>query len=130
MVPKIPREFLPQIPSDQIDKFRTFLMGYGISSTLRRLPIAELKPIQSHINRNKVDALKDNPAKLKNPIMVSKGGYIIDGHHRWVAEKELGEQSRMLCIHCDASLRKLIELAHQFDGSFTKTVYEHTRGHL
>lgn len=120
----IPRHYLPQIPSDRLEDFREFLNGQGIRVKLVRLPIDTLKPIQKHINRAKVEALKDDPIKLKNPLIVSKGGYVLDGHHRWVAEKELGEQDKIMCLQCHCSVRELVEMGHQFDGSFTRTVYE------
>lgn len=122
----IPRHLLPQIPSDKLDEFSDFLRGHGVRTKMHRLPIEQLKPIQKHINREKVESLKDNPIKLKNPLIVSQGGYVVDGHHRWVAEKELGEYSSVNCLHCFCTVRELVELAHQFDGSFTKSVYEST----
>lgn len=122
----IPRHLLPQIPANQLDEFRDFLNGHGIRTKLHRLPVESLKPIQKHINRAKVEALKDDPMKLKNPLVVSKGGYVVDGHHRWVAEKELDEFKKVTCLQCFCSVKELVEFAHQFEGSYTKSVYEAT----
>lgn len=120
----IPRHLLPQIPSDKIEEFQEFLFDNGITSTFKRLPVEQLRPIQKHINRDKVEALKNNPIKLKNPLIVSGGGYVLDGHHRWVAEKELAERETIFCLYCRCTIKQLVEFGHLFDPSYTKTVYE------
>jgi hypothetical protein len=120
----IPRHMLPQIPGDQLDEFREFLEGNGIKTTLKKLPANRLKPIQSEVNREKVDSFKANPEKLAQPIVISKGGFVLDGHHRWLAQKELDPTAKMVCIVCDCSIRQLVEMGHSFEGSFTKSVSE------
>jgi hypothetical protein len=120
----IPRHLLPQIPKDEQDNFREFLEGNDVKTTLKRIKASALKPIQSEVNQEKVDQLKKEPQALAEPIIVSKGGYLLDGHHRWVAQKELDPDAKMLCIVCECSIRQLVELGHEFDGSFTKTMKE------
>jgi len=120
----LPRHKLPQIPSDKLDEFVNFLRENGINAALRRLPIIKLKPIQQHVNRSKVEALKEKQDALSIPLIVSETGYILDGHHRWIARKELNPDESVNTIWCECPLRKLIELGHAFEPSFTKTVHE------
>jgi hypothetical protein len=123
---KIPRHLLPQIPSDRYNDFRQFLEGQGIAVKLLFVPVSRLKPIQSEVNRKKVDNLKSMPEKLSNPIIVNRDGYILDGHHRFLAAKELDASGKIPCIVADCNLKQLIGLGHEFDGSFTRTVTEWT----
>jgi hypothetical protein len=90
------------------------------------VPVKFLKPIQSEVNRKKIENFKQNPDKLANPIIVSKGGYILDGHHRFLAAKELDPNTRIPALVARCGIKQLIELGHEFDGSFTRTVYEST----
>jgi hypothetical protein len=123
---KIPRHLLPQIPSDEYDEFRQFLEDQGVAVKLLFVPVSKLKPIQSEFNRDKVEALKQKPEKLANPIIVNKDGFILDGHHRFVAVKELDGSHKIPCYVANCNLKQLIELGHLFDGSFTRTVHERT----
>lgn len=122
---KIPRHLLPQIPSNKIDEFIAYLHENGILSGEVDLPTKQLKPIQAHINRGKVESIKNDPSTLKKRILVTKEGYIFDGHHRWVAAGEL-DHNTMPSIVCFGSLKKLLKLAHAFDHSYVKSVYEVT----
>jgi hypothetical protein len=127
----IPRHALPQIPSEEYRNFIKFLKENGVHVTLVVVDTEQLKPIQAHVNREKVDHLKSNKSSLKLPLIISKGGLILDGHHRWIARSELTGDNKSpyintVCIMAHCSIRKLVELGHQFEGSFTKTVFEST----
>lgn len=123
----IPRHLLPQIPKDQYKEFVEFMDDKGIKVKALLLPVKALKPIQAHVNRKKVDKLKKDKSALDTPIIISKGGFILDGHHRWLAQTELDGNGRIACIAVFVPLKDLIRLGHAFDGSFTRTVYEVTR---
>jgi hypothetical protein len=126
----IPRELLPQIETNQLEEFKTFLEGHGVWAEFKQLPARSLKPIQEHVNKEKVAALMKDPVKRAGPLIVSETGYILDGHHRWLAELAAAKDESpdsdpsMKCLWCHCSIKTLFELAHQFDGSFTKTVHE------
>lgn len=120
----LPRHKLPQIPSDRYEEFIAFLQEEGVEVKFKRLPIIQLKPIQQHVNRVKVEGMKKNPEALSIPIVVSQKMYILDGHHRWVSRKELDEAGYAICIWCNCPIRQLIELGHEFEYSVTKSVYE------
>lgn len=122
----IPRHLLPQIPSDQYEEFKEFVVGNGVPMKLMFVPVSKLKPIQSEVKREKVDNFKANPDKLANPIIINKDGLILDGHHRFLAAKELDPNAKLPCFVAFCDLKRLIELGHEFEGSFTRTVDEST----
>lgn len=122
---KIPRKLLPQIPGDKIDEFIEFLKGYDVESQKKLVKVSKLKPIQSHVNREKVEKIKEkiNKKQLGNPIIISKDGFIIDGHHRWIATKELNIDS-IKCIEIDENLKNILLLSYLFDGTEFKNINE------
>ena len=67
----------------------------SVNVSRRSLNIYELKPIISKIKRNKV--VKISKSFLDNekckPIIISNDKFIIDGHHRWFAKKNLVENN-------------------------------------
>ena len=125
---KLPRNILPQIPSDKMEEFLEFVKNNEVSVKHGRAPIIKLKPIQSHINREKVEKIKKNAKTQKlSPILVSKEGFVIDGHHRWVAQRELEEET-MDVILINATLKDVISLCYLFDGVQFKGLHENKLG--
>lgn len=121
----LPRDVLPQIPHDKLTEFIEFVKGHDIEVTEKDVPVSILKPIQKHVNADKVEKFKKDISAIKeNPLIISKSGYILDGHHRWIAVKETDSSAKMKCIICGCKIRELIELGHLFDGSFVKSVDE------
>ena len=67
----------------------------SVNITRRPLNIYELKPIISKIKRKKIKNISKsflNNEKCK-PIIISNDKFIIDGHHRWFAKKNLVENN-------------------------------------
>ena len=61
----------------------------------------------------------------KQPIFVSKDGYVVDGHHRWAAtlaadfeDGILGNNHFMNVIVIDAPLSEIIRLANEWTDDF------------
>jgi hypothetical protein len=122
---KIPRHLLPQIPSTKLSEFVSYLRESGVKTGLAALPVVKLKPIQAHVNREKIESLKQKSDLIKKPLIVTREGYIVDGHHRWLALKENGVV-KVPCLVCMCSLREIFKLSHNFDHSYVKSVYEVT----
>lgn len=123
----ISRSHMPQIPKDSTDEFVEFLREHGIHVEMRRISGALLRPLQKHVNREKVDKFKQDQSALSIPLIISKTGYILDGHHRWIARRELDPQAKMVCIWCKCPIKQLFELGHDFEHSFSKGVNEQLR---
>lgn len=122
----IPRHLLPQIPKEKYAEFVDFVRSTGTPMSAKLIQVSDLKPIQAHVNTSKIDKIKQDKSPLKIPLIVSDDGFILDGHHRWIAAKELNPNGKILCIVVSCNLKDLIKLGHDFDGSFIKTVYEVT----
>jgi hypothetical protein len=117
----LPRHVLPQIPPSQIENFKKFLNGHDISSSYVNKSISEIKPIQKHASKEKIQRLMQSENIL--PIIISKSGYILDGHHRFLAEKQLGHDY-IKCLECNCNIRKLLEMGLLFPGSEIKQLGE------
>jgi hypothetical protein len=121
----ISREKLPQIPGDKVGEFIQFCNDNGVSVEDMAVHPKKLRAIQSHVNRDKVDSIKqDDLTEDWIGPMVAQGGYILDGHHRWIAwsEKHPDDNMGIVFFHCP--ITKLVELGHKFEGSHTASVYE------
>lgn len=122
---QLPRHLLPQIPSDKISEFVDFvrLKGYGTSKG--KVPTNQLRPAQNYVNKEKVEWFKAHPEKIiESPILVSQGGWILDGHHREIAFQELYPDKEIDCLIFECPINKLISLGHLFDHSFRKGLDE------
>lgn len=122
----LPRDVLPQIPKNKLSEFIQFVKERDIPVKIGKISVAKLKPIQSEVNAEKVEHMKQDAKALKQPLIISKDGCILDGHHRWVALKELDDDMPANVILCVCPIKELVSLGHQFDGSFTKTIHEMT----
>ena len=79
-----------------LNDFRRYLKKkYGIKSRRIMKTAEELNPSQNEISRHRVAGLiEDNIIdKQEVPLLVSKNGYIVDGHHRSEAAKLKGNKT-------------------------------------
>lgn len=85
------RELMPQIESGDIDEFKRLLDEKGILYTDEKIAPEDLTPLQEDYSEEKVEKFVEElegTSKLK-PLVVSEDYYILDGHHRWLAIREL-----------------------------------------
>lgn len=130
----IPRHLLPQIPDDKMGEFREFVSEKGISVEDGAIPPSRIHPIQQHINREKVDDMKANANGewqsimvadvLDNPDPSDTHVFVLDGHHRYIAQKELNPDQNINVVWFHCPIKELVKLGHDFEHSFVKTVYE------
>ena len=93
----IARKDMPQIPDKARPDFLKDLSKEGISVSKEKVDPTKLKPIQKEISGSRVGAIYEKTRKTnddgdekgripeKDRILVSKDGYVIDGHHTWGA---------------------------------------------
>lgn len=84
-------------------------------------PAQDLKPTQVHGKSDKINffsGLMDEgkwdweKAKTENPVIVSRDGYILDGHHRWAAQM-LGDPTSGFNVRvADLDIEPLLKVAH------------------
>ena len=123
----IPRRLMPQFTSPRdIRSFTTFAeKRYGIKSRRATRRAANLKPSQEEINRERVEDVQEDIEEKKLdpnvPLIVSRDGYVIDGHHRWAAYKSNHPTKKLPVLLVGAPARDVLSVAatwgakhHQF----------------
>jgi len=122
---------LPQIKSTDVPEFIEWLDSKDIDSVKTSMQVGELTPIQKEINLSKTDSMaaKHSSGEIDlskgKPVMVSGDEYLIDGHHRWYALRELDPDNRLDVIMIDSPILDLISLMKEFPKtSYKKPVDE------
>jgi hypothetical protein len=123
----IPRRLMPQFTSPRdIRSFTAFAeKKYGIGAKRATRRAARLRPSQEEINRERVEDVKEEIVEKKLdpnvPLVVSRDGYVIDGHHRWAAYKSHKPMKRLPVLLVEAPARDVLSVAatwgarhHQF----------------
>jgi len=113
----IARINMPQI--DDLSKFTEWLTDdRGVGSSPYMGLVNYLKPLQAEgfdynkVNTIEMDMLKNPDTSSMKPIIVSEDGYVIDGHHRYIAAKNL--QIKIPYIVVDTTANKLLKLAYEY----------------
>ena len=86
----IARKDMPQIPGDRRPEFLADISKDGVKVTEESIDPKQLKPIQKEVSSSRSGAIynsyKENGAiPQEQRILVSKDGFVIDGHHTWGA---------------------------------------------
>lgn len=83
----ITRDKMPQIPREHRDPLISELRAQGVTTKHQSVSPFDLAPTQSEISARRVgDKLKkyeERPDKKFPPLLVSKDGHVLDGHHHW-----------------------------------------------
>ena len=101
---EIDRKNLPQIPAS---KQEDFLLSLGVDFNEEDVSPSSLLPLQKFVT--KLDSTSSKP------VLVSSDNYILDGHHRWVANKD-ALSIDIVRVEMDAV--SLLEAARNYEGSF------------
>lgn len=129
-VPGTPAAALPVNKDGEVngaDAFIAHMKNLGISvSKITPVPAASLKASQAELVGTNVAGMLTNKNfdPGKDPIFVSRDGYVIDGHHRWAAvvgrdaaDGHLGD-STMNVIRVDAPISEVLQLANHWSRKF------------
>ena len=123
------RKEMPQIEGKNIQKFLDYLKADGVKYKETSVDSKSLRPTQSQFNQDKIQGMIDTiDQKKQHPIMVSKDGYVIDGHHRWLAHYNLGR--KMPVIQIDLKIDDALDKAHDFPLSIKRGLKEESDGGL
>jgi hypothetical protein len=102
------------------------LRSSGISLTGDEALASHLKATQNELNGGKVagimQAARAGGLDLNQPIVVSKDGYIVDGHHRWAAKVALEHDGiddpetdmKIPVVRVDQDILEILESSKQF----------------
>ncbi|MER2492325.1 LPD38 domain-containing protein [Catenovulum sediminis] len=110
----IPRAEMPQIKAEHRGSMVQFMKGKGVDHSNGTVAANSLKPTQLEFSPPKVKKAMEFEGGNRS-ILVSSDGYVLDGHHQWLASKEKGE--RVKAIKLDAPIEKLVPLAKEFPSS-------------
>ena len=106
----IARKDMPQIAHKDIPQF---IKELKVDATKKSISANKLSPTQDEINSHKVDKI-DCKDIGKKPIIVSKDGHILDGHHQWAKAMVTDHKKKLNCIHINMPIKKLINKANEF----------------
>jgi hypothetical protein len=116
----IARGHMPQIEYKNQADFVGFLKNKGYKVEKKRINPKKLRASQKNFNQEKIVGLMGKD--LDKPIFVSKDNYVLDGHHRWLAAWNNGDDIVGLVI--DANAMEVIELMREYPKSYTKNINE------
>jgi hypothetical protein len=109
----IPRSLMPQIYNAK--RFsKTIRRKFKVGSKHTTMRARNLKPAQNEINADRVDDVVDaieEKRLTRNPIVVSKDGYVVDGHHRWAAYKKKSPSKKIPVLKIDAPIKDALGIA-------------------
>lgn len=111
---KIPRAEMPQIKAEHRGAMTQFLKARGVTHEQTSMPAAELKPTQAEFSPSKVRKAMGYDGGDRR-ILVSSDGFVLDGHHQWLAKREKGDDVDI--IKFDAPISELVEMAREFPSS-------------
>lgn len=107
----IPRAEMPQIKGEHRGAFIQFLSGKGVTRKNIEVPAASIKPTQAEYSPGKVTGWA-KAGDSDRSVLVSSDGYVLDGHHQWLASHAAGEPVK--AIRLDAPIRDLLKLSDEF----------------
>lgn len=123
----IPRRNMPQIKTKHIDKFKDWIESEGIQSKETTISPKDLKPTQKDFNTEKVrNILNKELYKLDKLILVSKDGFILDGHHKWLAHFNLNDEKPVKVLQVDLNAEDFLEKAKEFPKVQYKDIKDNT----
>tara|TARA_R110000851_G_scaffold12598_1_gene43605 strand:+ start:145 stop:570 length:426 start_codon:yes stop_codon:yes gene_type:complete len=120
----ISRDKMPQVKSKDYDELIKHLNKNGVRVTKKSVKASTLKATQKDFN---VDKIVGAISKIKTigtakPLIVSSDNYIIDGHHRWLAAKNVGDSISIM--QSNVKVKELLKHVYSFPKTFAKGINE------
>lgn len=114
------RYAMPQIDSKDMEHYLNWLLKHGIK-IYKNVGInpKKLIPTQKEFNFDKVEKLRKE--NIDSPILISKDKYILDGHHRWLANSSKNKINTHII---DLPIEDLIDISKKYPRKFTKKLHE------
>lgn len=110
----IPRAEMPQIKSEHRGAMVNFLSARGIEHEADEVDPGTLRPTQAEYSEAKMEKAQAFTGTERS-ILVSSDGYVVDGHHQWLAR---GVDSKPVkVIRLKAPIAKLLTVVRDFPSS-------------
>ena len=115
----IPRANMPQVAIRLRPAMLAFMESKGISYEREDIAADEIKPTQAEYSLVKAERARNiaDDRSDKSAVLVSSDGYVLDGHHRWVAKAQ--EKQPVNVIRFDAPIDRLLDAVREFSGTTT-----------
>jgi len=110
----IPRAEMPQIKAEHRGALVNFLNARGIEHREGRVPADTLKPTQAEFSPERVERAANREGGDRS-ILVSQDGYVLDGHHQWLAARNKRDAVKSIIL--EAPIRDLMTAAREFPSS-------------
>ncbi|MBU1363944.1 MAG: hypothetical protein KKE51_09005 [Gammaproteobacteria bacterium] len=110
----VPRAEMPQIKAEHRGAMTQFMNARGVKHRAEEVRADLLKPTQAEFSPAKVKSALGFEGGERS-ILVSSDGYILDGHHQWLAKRAQGKTVDV--IRFDAPIADLFKLSHDFPSS-------------
>ena len=111
----VPRAEMPQVEAQHRGALVQFLAARGIPHEQVELDGSKLKPTQAEYDAGKVAAMAADPGASSRSVLVSSDGYVVDGHHQWIAQTEAGTPVK--AIRLEAPIRELLPVVAEFPSA-------------
>lgn len=108
----IPRANMPQVKGEHRGALIQYLDGKGITYETRDTPASEIKPTQAEFSTKKAEKWGEVRDGVDRSVLVSSDGYILDGHHQWIAALAAGDNVKAITFN--APIKELLTEVHQF----------------
>lgn len=112
----VPRAQMPQVDAAHRGALVNYLKGQGIASEQAEVPANSLKPTQAEFSETKVRKASKRTGGDR-AILVSSDGYVVDGHHQWLAKRQDGQPVKVLQLQ--APISQLLPLVGDFPSART-----------
>lgn len=116
-VPKIgmtlSRDLMPQFSGDNVQGFMSYLKTKGIDYHVEDIDTDKLKSTQSEFDADKItNIMFQNEQGKSNRIIVSNDDYVLDGHHRWLADHNT--KGRVKAYVVDLPILELLRMSKEY----------------
>lgn len=111
------RNELPQIAPEAQGALINFLQARGVTFEETELRPGQIKPCQKGFYREAVEKAKQFIGEPARALLVSRDGYLLDGHHRWAAHLFYAPETKLRVFMFSARVREMIRLLHEFPSS-------------
>jgi hypothetical protein len=112
----VPRASMPQIKSEHRGALVQFLKGRGITHAQEEVAPNLLRPSQAEFSTAKVEKALGFEGKQRS-ILVTSDGYVVDGHHQWLAALNTAPDTPIPVIRLDAPIQQTLIEAARFPSS-------------